>query len=128
MAVPEKLEHARLLFEKMLGYSNHLGLYSEKTYPGAHFGSGSLGGLEGETNLYFIDNFSYIIGRHQIKLGGELSRPKMFMDIDASQHGRWNFSVDKAFNINDPTSYPFQYLITLGVPQDVEAHWNGAGR
>jgi GH15 family glucan-1,4-alpha-glucosidase len=33
MAVPEKLEHARLLFEKMLGYSNHLGLYSEQTGP-----------------------------------------------------------------------------------------------
>ena len=110
----------------LLADTAHLGLYSEKTYPGAHFGSGSLGGLEGETNLYFTDNFSYIIGRHQLKFGGELSRPKMFMDIDASQHGRWNFSVDRVFNINDPSSYPFQYLITLGIPQDIEAHWNGA--
>ena len=29
----EKLDHARLLFERMLGYSNHLGLYSEQTGP-----------------------------------------------------------------------------------------------
>jgi GH15 family glucan-1,4-alpha-glucosidase len=28
---PERLEDARLLFEQMLGYSNHLGLYSEQT-------------------------------------------------------------------------------------------------
>ena len=28
---PEKLQRARLIFEKMLGYSNHLGLYAEET-------------------------------------------------------------------------------------------------
>ena len=31
--VPEKLEQARLLFERMLGYANHLGLYAEQTGP-----------------------------------------------------------------------------------------------
>ena len=28
---PQRLEDARLLFEQMLGYSNHLGLYAEQT-------------------------------------------------------------------------------------------------
>ena len=28
---PERLEDARLLFEQMLGYANHLGLYAEQT-------------------------------------------------------------------------------------------------
>ena len=28
---PSRLEDARLLFEQMLGYSNHLGLYAEQT-------------------------------------------------------------------------------------------------
>ncbi len=28
---PERMEHARLIFDKMLGYANHLGLYSEET-------------------------------------------------------------------------------------------------
>jgi GH15 family glucan-1,4-alpha-glucosidase len=28
---PELLDHARLLFERMLGFSNHLGLYAEQT-------------------------------------------------------------------------------------------------
>jgi GH15 family glucan-1,4-alpha-glucosidase len=31
--VPEKLTQARLLFERMLGYANHLGLYAEQTGP-----------------------------------------------------------------------------------------------
>ncbi len=30
---PERLEQARLMFEKMLGYANHLGLYAEETGP-----------------------------------------------------------------------------------------------
>ncbi len=30
-AFPEKLDQARLLFERVLGYANHLGLYSEQT-------------------------------------------------------------------------------------------------
>ena len=30
---PERLDHARLMFEKMLGYANHLGLYAEETGP-----------------------------------------------------------------------------------------------
>jgi GH15 family glucan-1,4-alpha-glucosidase len=31
---PQRLEDARLLFEEMLGYANHLGLYAEQTGPG----------------------------------------------------------------------------------------------
>jgi GH15 family glucan-1,4-alpha-glucosidase len=30
-AIPEKLDEARILFERMLGYANHLGLYAEQT-------------------------------------------------------------------------------------------------
>jgi GH15 family glucan-1,4-alpha-glucosidase len=30
---PQRLERARLLFEQMLGYANHLGLYSEQIGP-----------------------------------------------------------------------------------------------
>jgi GH15 family glucan-1,4-alpha-glucosidase len=33
MAFPEKLDQARLLFERVLGYANHLGLYSEQIGP-----------------------------------------------------------------------------------------------
>ena len=33
LANPEKLEHARWQFVRVLGYANHLGLYSEQTGP-----------------------------------------------------------------------------------------------
>jgi GH15 family glucan-1,4-alpha-glucosidase len=33
LAFPENLDQARLLFERVLGYANHLGLYSEQTGP-----------------------------------------------------------------------------------------------
>ncbi len=33
LAYPEKLDQARLLFERVLGYANHLGLYAEQTGP-----------------------------------------------------------------------------------------------
>jgi GH15 family glucan-1,4-alpha-glucosidase len=33
VGIPEKLDEAKLLFERVLGYANHLGLYSEQTGP-----------------------------------------------------------------------------------------------
>jgi len=33
LAFPDKLDQARLLFERVLGYANHLGLYAEQTGP-----------------------------------------------------------------------------------------------
>jgi GH15 family glucan-1,4-alpha-glucosidase len=30
---PRRLDEARLMFERMLGYANHLGLYAEQTGP-----------------------------------------------------------------------------------------------
>ena len=32
-AIPQKLDQVMLLFERMLGYANHLGLYAEQTGP-----------------------------------------------------------------------------------------------
>jgi GH15 family glucan-1,4-alpha-glucosidase len=37
---PKRLEEARLMFERMLGYANHLGLYAEETGArGEHLGN-----------------------------------------------------------------------------------------
>jgi Carboxypeptidase regulatory-like domain/TonB-dependent Receptor Plug Domain len=103
----------------------HRGLYSEKNYPGAAFGSSVTGGLEGETNLYFTDNFTLIKGNHQFKLGGQVARVTMYMDIDGSQKARWGFTSDRVFNINDPASYPTTLSLAIGTAKDFEGHWNG---
>jgi len=101
------------------------GLYAEKNYPGAAFGSSVTGGLEGETNLYFTDNFTFVKGRHQLKFGGQLARVTMFMDIDGSQKARWGFTSDRVFNINDPASYPTTLSLAIGTAKDIEGHLNG---
>ena len=99
-------------------------LTTETSYPGAAFGSATTGGLEGENNLYVIDNFMYVKGKHQFKVGGQLARVGFFMDIDASQKGRWGFRTDRVFNINDPTSYPYTLSLAIGTAQYFKPSWN----
>src|SRR5437763_4514103 len=47
---------------------NPTGKLARISYPGANFGATSFTGLEGEGNLFLIDNFSLVRGRHQFKL------------------------------------------------------------
>ena len=48
LALPEKVDQARLLFGRVLGYANHLGLYPEQT------------GQEGETLGNFPQAFTHL--------------------------------------------------------------------
>jgi GH15 family glucan-1,4-alpha-glucosidase len=62
--IPEKLDQARLLFERMLGYANHLGLYAERTGPQGE----ALGNFpQAFTHLALISaafNLDRILGSH----------------------------------------------------------------
>jgi outer membrane receptor protein involved in Fe transport len=100
------------------------GEFTERTHPGGSFGCSTTGGLEGETNMYFNDTFTIVKGRHQLKFGGQLARVSFFMDIDASQKGRWSFPTDRVFNINDPLSYPDQFNAAIGTATHSEPTWN----
>ena len=110
--------------QALLSDTGNLGRYSEKTYPGIALGSSSTGGTEGETALTFADNFTYVRGAHELKFGAQIYRDTFIMNIDASQKGRWTFTSDKVFNINDTTSYPSAYTIAVGTAADTESHWN----
>ncbi len=110
--------------QALLDDTANLGQYSEKTYPGASFGSATTGGLEGESNLYFIDNFMWVKGNHQFKMGGELARVMFFMDIDASQKGRWGFPTDLAFDVNTPASYPTTFSAAVGTAKYFHPSWD----
>jgi len=61
---PEKLDQARLMFERMLGYANHLGLYAEQTGPQGE----ALGNFpQAFTHLALISaafNLDRILGSH----------------------------------------------------------------
>jgi outer membrane receptor protein involved in Fe transport len=100
------------------------GAYTERTHPGGSFGCSTTGGLEGESNLYFNDTFMWILGKHQLKVGGQIARVQFHMDIDASQKGRWSFPTDTVFSISNPASYPDQFNAAIGTATHSEARWN----
>ena len=103
---------------------NPTGKFARISYPGANFGATSFTGLEGEGNLFVIDNFSLVRGRHQFKLGGIIARQEMYMDVEAAHKGSWGFTQDRAFNINDPASYPTSFSGNIGSGQAYPAIWN----
>jgi outer membrane receptor protein involved in Fe transport len=103
---------------------NPTGKFASLSYPGAQFGATSFTGLEGEGSLFVIDNFSLIMGRHQVKFGGQITRQKMYMDVEAAHKGRWTFTTDRVFDINDPTSYPSSFSGNIGSGQAFPVAWN----
>ncbi len=103
---------------------NPTGQYAVITYPGASFGATSFTGLEGEGNLFVIDNFSLVRGRHQFKVGGVIARQQMYMDVEAAHLGQYSFTQDKIFNINDPSTYPSSFSGNIGSGIANPAVWN----
>ncbi|MEO7792254.1 MAG: carboxypeptidase regulatory-like domain-containing protein [Vicinamibacterales bacterium] len=106
------------------GLGGQTGLFSQKTYPGANFGPAGFTGLEGESNLFLIDNFSHVRGRHQFKVGAQLARQTMFMDVEASHKGRWGFTQDLVFDRNNPATWPDTFSGTIGTGVATLTAWN----
>lgn len=103
---------------------NPTGTFASISYPGATFGATSFTGLEGEGNLFIIDNFSIISGKHHFKLGAQVTRTKMYMDVEASHKGRWTFTQDLAFDIANPASYPSTFSGNIGSGEAYPVAWN----
>jgi outer membrane receptor protein involved in Fe transport len=103
---------------------NKTGKYARSTFPGASFGATSFTGLEGEGNLFIVDNFSFVQGRHQLKAGGVVARQQMYMDVEAAHIGIWGFTQDRQFNPIDPSSYPSTFSGNIGTGLANPAIWN----
>jgi outer membrane receptor protein involved in Fe transport len=110
------------------GYSptagNPTGKFARTTFPGASFGATSFTGLEGEGNLFIVDNFSFVRGRHQLKMGGVVARQQMYMDVEAAHIGSWGFTQDRKFDPDDPTSFPSSFSGNFGTGVANPAVWN----
>src|SRR5262249_25931853 len=103
---------------------NPTGKYAGITYPGASFGATSFTGLEGGGNLFLIYNLSFLHGGHQFKVGGVIARQQMYMDVEAAHIGQYSFTQDKAFNINDPSTYPSTFSGNIGSGIANPVAWN----
>ena len=112
------------LFGRDLIEQNADGRYSQSTYPGIAIGQTTTSGLEGETNLYLSDTFTFVKGNHQLKVGGDVARVTIFMDLDAAHKGRWTFPQDLVFDLNNPASYPDTFSGAQGFAKWIEGAWN----
>jgi outer membrane receptor protein involved in Fe transport len=110
------------------GYSltagNPTGRFASISYPGATFGATSFTGLEGEANLFVVNNFSMMFGNHQVKLGAQVMRTKMYMDVEASHKGRWTFTQDLAFDPANPATFPSSFSGNIGTGEAYPVAWN----
>jgi len=100
------------------------GTFSHQRYPTLRIGCPIFHGLEGEENLGLIDNFSFIRGRHQVKLGGQLIQNRMIVDIANFHDGYWRFAQDRVFDRNDPSTYPFRFIGNVGPGAWKSPIWN----
>lgn len=90
------------------------GTFSHHRYPTLRVGCPIFHGIEGEENLGFIDNFSFIRGKHQFKVGGQAIQNRMVVDIANFHDGYWRFAQDMVFDRNNPDTYPYLWEGNIG--------------
>ncbi len=98
------------------------GTFARRNYPGATFGCGFTG-LEAEEDLSVSDTFSFLYGRHQVKLGVTAAQVRTIIDSLNVRNGNWTFPTDLAFDINNPASYPDRWSGGLSIPNYNKPAW-----
>jgi outer membrane receptor protein involved in Fe transport len=87
------------------------------SYPSITFGGCGNAQMGPETRWEVKDDFSYLLGggggRHQLKVGFDVSRIPFEGDNMGSPYGSWTFPKDTPYDVNDPTTYPTSYTNTL---------------
>jgi len=98
------------------------GTFARRNYPGATFGCGFTG-LEAEEDLSLSDTFSFLVGRHQLKVGAAAAQVRTIIDSLNVRNGNWTFPTDLAFDINNPNSYPDRWSGGLSIPNYNKPAW-----
>ena len=93
------------------------GTFANINYPTMTIGCPIFDGTEGEQDLKLADTYSFITGHHQFKFGVDLRKNVLNDNITNFHEGYWQLDlsgVDKAFDINDPNTYPYQFIGNVG--------------
>ncbi len=93
---------------------NPPGTWFERLYPGAQFGCPVNFGSIGENQFELVENLSWTHGRHDFKLGGQAAWTRSFGDFRNVRDGRYSFERDVPFDLANPASYPFSFVIIEG--------------
>jgi Carboxypeptidase regulatory-like domain/TonB dependent receptor len=62
-----------------------------------------------EKRYQFVDNYSYTVGRHDLKSGTDISIIRGLSFFPRNRDGSFTFATDKPFDANDLSTYPTQY-------------------
>lgn len=100
------------------------GTFARRQYPGAIFGCPIFTGLEGEENFALNDNFSFVTGPHQVKVGAQAVWTKTILDITNFHDGRWRHSTDRVFSLTDSLSWPENFTGNVGAIPATPSAWS----
>jgi len=79
-----------------------------------------------EKRLQIVDNFSFFLNKHNIKVGFDLNFIGSGGQYDYYYPGQYIFQTDLPFNANDPATYPYQLIYAESpVPQDLPVRNHG---
>ena len=70
-----------------------------------------------EDRLQFVNNFSYTLSTHDLKVGIDYSRIRATSYFNNNTGGTFTFVTDRPFDANDLTTYPTQYTQNIGDPR-----------
>jgi hypothetical protein len=86
------------------------GTWFELAYPGAQFGCPVNFGTVAEDQFQLVENLSWTLGRHDVKLGAQTFWTRSFGDFRNLRDGRYSFERDLPFDLADSRTYPFSFL------------------
>ena len=69
-----------------------------------------------EDRWQFVNNFSYTLSAHDLKVGLDYSRIRATSYFNNNTGGTFTFATDRPFDANDLTTYPTQYTQNIGDP------------
>lgn len=69
-----------------------------------------------EDRWQLVNNFSYSLGAHAMKVGVDYSRIRATSYFHNNTGGTFTFATDRPFDPNDLTTYPTQYTRNIGDP------------
>ncbi len=85
-------------------------------------GASTTGGVEGETNFYFIDNFMFVKGKHQLKVGGAAGARRVRHGHRRVAEGTLGVRRGPRLQTStNPTSYPYQLSLAIGTATYIAA-------
>jgi outer membrane receptor protein involved in Fe transport len=86
-------------------------------YPSINVGGCGNAQMGPESRWQIKDDFSYLMhswgGTHQWKMGFDFSHIPFEGDLTNSPLGQWTMPKDAVYNVNDPSTYPTQYMNLL---------------